>query len=101
MNPFTNFWDETVKPVVKDVVETCKTDLLATHHIGQMYFYIEHDLADDRDPHLRLYPCVGTLTDEGYYKKVHENLSTPEEIAKLRNLGKLLRELESKEYADK
>ncbi len=100
MNKFTNFWDETVKPAAKEVYDKCKADHLVTYYVGEMLFYVEHDLADGRDPHLRLYPVVGTLTDENYYKNVQEGLSTPAEIDLLRNLGKLLRELEKKEYKE-
>jgi hypothetical protein len=94
---FTEFWDNTVKAVAKDVCETCKIDGLVGFYVSQMVFYVEHDLADDRDPHFRLYPCIGTLNNEDYYKNVHAATSQAE-VEKLRNFGKLLNELSNKRF---
>lgn len=92
MPTFSEFWDNKVKSAAKDVCETCKTDGCLGFFVSEMVFYIEHDLADGRDPHLRLYPCVGTLNDEGYYKAVHGSTDKAE-VEKLRAFGKLLTEL--------
>lgn len=95
MSSFPDFerkWDKDVKPAAIEVVKNCKSDSLVRHFVGQMIFYVEHDLADDRIPHLRLSPCVGTLNDESYYVDVHKN-SNPNEVQKLRELGSLLKEL--------
>ena len=89
---FAGFWDKTVKPAAKDICETCKADPLVGFYVSQMVFYVEHDLADDSDPHLRLFPCVGTLNAESYYKAVHGSTDKAE-VGKLRAFGKLLTEL--------
>ena len=94
---FTDFWDKIVKPKAEEVFKTCKTDALVPRYVSQMAFYIEHDLADDRDPHLRLYPCVGCLNDEHYYERVHKDTDKAE-VEKLREFGKLLKELEAKSF---
>jgi hypothetical protein len=99
MSNFTEFWDGTVKKAAEEVVEKCPTDKLVAYFVSQMIFYVEHDLADGRAPQLRLYPCVGTLNDESYYSHIHAN--TPkEEVDKLLNLGKLLKELLKSNYEE-
>ncbi|MCX6761173.1 MAG: hypothetical protein NTZ84_03690 [Candidatus Nealsonbacteria bacterium] len=96
MSSFPNFtekWNRKVKPLAKQVIEECKADVLVEYFVGQMIWGVEHDLADDRMPHLRLSPCVGTLNDKGYYEEIHKSTS-PEEVKKLRKLGRLLEELQ-------
>jgi hypothetical protein len=89
---FAKEWDTRVRALASDTASTCRTDPAATYYIGQMIFYVEHDLADDRDPTLRLEPCTSTLNDEGYYASVHK--STPAaEVSRLRDLGRVLKEL--------
>jgi len=92
---FSKFWDNVVKPFATKVLKECKTDPIGTHYIGQMMFYVEHDLADGRPCKFRLYPCVGTLNADSYYQNVHKD--TPkEEVKMLQKLGKMLKELMSK-----
>jgi hypothetical protein len=95
MTKFSEHWDKVVKPVAEEVFKKCTIDPLVQHYVGQMIFYIEHDLADDRSPQIRLYPCVGTLNSEEYYFKIHKE-SSKEEVELLRKLGILLNELQDK-----
>lgn len=89
---FSEMWDKEVKPLAQDVVLTCKTDPYVSYYVSQMIFYIEHDLADSRDPRIRLEPCMGTLNDVGYYNDVYHDSSVTE-VGKLSILGKALRRL--------
>ena len=97
---FAGFWDKTVKPAAKDICETCKADPLAGFYVSQMMFYVEHDLADDRDPHFRIFTCLRAFNDEGYYKNVHSKTDKVE-VDKLRAFGKLLNGLSSLPFNEK
>lgn len=90
---FTEKWDKEVKPFALQVFNECRTDLLVAFHASEMIFGIDHDLADDRVPHSRLHSCVVTLNDENYYLNVHK-LTSPDEVKKLKKLGRLLEELQ-------
>jgi hypothetical protein len=92
MSTFEELWDKEVKSLAQDVLLTCKSDPCATHYVGSLIFYVEHDLADGRDPRITLQPCLGTLTDDHYYATVH--LKTPaSETSKLKELGQALNRL--------
>jgi len=96
MSSFPNFtekWDKEVKPLAQKVAKECKKDPLVAQYISAMIWGVEHDLADGRRPHFRLYPCAGTLNAESYYGEMHRSTGK-EEVKKLRGLGKLLKELE-------
>jgi hypothetical protein len=92
MATFTELWDKEVKSLAQDVLLTCKSDPCATHYVGSLIFYVEHDLVDGRDPRIRLQPCLGTLTDDHYYATVHPK--TPaSETSRLKELGQALNRL--------
>jgi hypothetical protein len=96
MSSFPNFtekWDREVKPFAKLVAEECKTDPWVAQYVNAMIWDIDHDLREERLPIYRLFPCVRKLNNAFYYIDVHK-LTDPEEVEKLKELGRLLEELQ-------
>ena len=90
---FTEKWDREVKPFAKRVIEECKTDPWVAQYVGAMIWDIDYDLKEERMPIYRLFPCVRKLNNTFYYMNVHKSTS-PEEVGKLKKLGRLLEELQ-------
>ncbi len=112
---FTKFWDTEVKPLaakcangaqlidqfekatieaekeaIQKQMETYgKKDWLAPWYISQMMFYVEHDLADGRNPGIRMLQVRNCLNSEDYYKDVFKG-ETCEEAQNYRALGQKL-----------
>lgn len=117
MEQFTKYWDKEVKPLALKCCEGAeligelekattqeekeaikkkmdshgKKDWLAPWHISQMIFYVEHDLADGRNPGLRMFQVKGCLNSESYYNDVFKGQDC-EEMRNYRDLGKKLDE---------
>jgi len=93
---FEKFWDTEVKPLADKCAEGAnligelekatteaekeeikkqmrqhnKKDWYSIWYISQMIFYVEHDLADGRNPGVRMLQVQRTLNSEDYYKNV-------------------------------
>lgn len=93
---FTEYWDNEIKPLaikcaegaelisklerattenekeaIKEQMEAMgKKDWYAPWYICQMIFYVEHDLADGRNPLPRIFQVRGCLSSEDYYRDV-------------------------------
>jgi len=114
LKKFTKFWDEEIKPFankcaegmellhkiqeldeekdqdkVQEIKEQMnaynKKDWLALYNISQMIFYVEHDLADGRNPAFRMHQVKSCLSSESYYTNVFKN----EDCEESRNYKKL------------
>lgn len=68
-----------------------KRDWLAPWYISQMVFYVEHELADDRSPAIRMLQVRGCLNSEDYYRDVFKGQDC-EEMRNYRALNKKLGE---------
>ena len=64
-------------------------DWHALWYISQMMFYVEHDLADNRPPGIRMLQVHGCLNDEDYYRNVFQGQEN-EEAKNYRELGRKL-----------
>ena len=84
--------DNEFQPLLKKVLAHPDVDALTKYYIGQSGFYVEHDLADDRNPAIRLMQITGALNDEDFYKNVYKG-EKPEAEALLRELGKVAKKL--------
>ncbi|MCX6761174.1 MAG: hypothetical protein NTZ84_03695 [Candidatus Nealsonbacteria bacterium] len=96
MSSFPNFtekWDKEVKPFAELVIEECKTDPWVAQYVGAMIRGIDYDLEEEIMPIYRLFPCVRKLNNTFYYSDVHK-LTSPDEVEKLKKLGRLLEELQ-------
>ena len=58
-------------------------------YIRQMMIYVEHDLADNRPPGIRMFQVHGCLNDEDYYRNVFQGQEN-EEAKNYRELGRKL-----------
>lgn len=114
---FAEYWDNEVKPLavrcaegaeLSDKFEKAKTqeerevikkqmeaigkiDWLAAYYISKMIFYVEHALADGRNPLPGIYRVVSCLSSEDYYRDVFKGKDC-EEVRNYRELGKKLSE---------
>ena len=52
---------------------------------------VEHDLADGRNPIVKILQVNGRLNDEEYYQNVHNNIED-DETKSLRKIGQKIRE---------
>jgi len=109
---FIQYWDNEVKPLADKCCEGAallgqfeeakteaekeaikkqmnsfgKKDWFAPWYISQMVFYVEHDLADDRNPGIRMLQVRDCLASEDYYKNVFKGQDC-EEMRNYRELG--------------
>jgi len=96
MKQFTELWDREVRTLAEDVLKTCKSDPCVTHYVGQMIFYVEHDLSDGRGT-----AGVGILVQEAldrHHEAVSPRLDPTVPLARVHAydaLGKKLKELEA------
>ena len=80
------YWDETLKPHLSKLLkEFDTTDKLSHHYLGQGMFYVEHDLADGRDPRFRLSQCQGVFKAETFrdieeFKEFRDMIVTASEM---------------------
>jgi len=112
---FDRFWEAEIKPLAykctkgseliaklsqtRDEEEICRIkdklndygrkDWMTACKIGQMVFYVEHDLADGRSPRLSMFDVKSVLTSDDYYTDVF-NGEDCEEARNYRELGKKL-----------
>ena len=78
----TEFWDNEVKPHMKELHKKIETrDKLSQYYLGQMVFYVEHDLADGRDPRHRILQCMGVFRTPSY-QNIKELVDIKEDIIK-------------------
>jgi len=67
MSSVERFWDGTLKPKLSELLKKFdETDKLSHYYLGQAMFYVEHDLADGRDPRFRLMQCGGVFNEESF-----------------------------------
>lgn len=67
MKEAERFWDEILKLKLSELLKKFdETDKLSHYYLGQAMFYVEHDLADGRDPRFRLLQCRGVFNEEGF-----------------------------------
>ena len=64
------FWEGTLKPRMKELHKKFHTaDPLSAHYLGQAMFYVDHDLANGRDPIHKLQHCWGVFKGESFREK--------------------------------
>ena len=77
----TEYWDKELKPFLQELHEKFDTtDKLSQWHLGQALFYVEHDLADGRDPRLRVWDCQ-TVFSRKSFQDIAEFADFKEDIA--------------------
>ena len=90
MSKQSKFWDETLKPKLQEVHKAFEgIDGVSQHYIGSAMFYVEHDLADDRDPRFRILQVQGTFSDQGFLALWKEH---PELQKKIQDVCPLIKE---------
>ena len=85
-------FDEEYAPLAKSCLEDPNVDTHSKYYISESVFYIEHDLADGRNPALRVQPVSCVLNLEKFYAGIYK--AAPEEtVKKLRALGETAKKL--------
>jgi hypothetical protein len=88
---FEKYWDRELKPFAAKCAKEGEKgkDPLAAYFIEEMIFYVEHDLADGRNPAFRMLQVKDVLNEEGYYRDVFGGIETYES-RDYRELGKMV-----------
>lgn len=73
-------------------MEDPAVDRTSKFYISQSLFYIHHDLADERNPILRVQHVAGTLNDDHFYQAVYTDKPNTT-VKKLKALGKTAKKL--------
>ena len=77
------------KKLADKLIDKGVKDPVAVAYVSEMLFRVEHSLADGRDPTMNLYPPVGCLNSEEYYRDVFGEET--DETRRYRELGKRLK----------
>ena len=78
----TEYWDKKLKPFIQELHKKFDTtDKLSQWHLGQALFYVEHDLADGRDPGFRVMGCQSVFSAKTF-QDIKEFADFKEDIAK-------------------
>lgn len=76
------YWDSELKPFLVKLHEKFETvDKLSQHHLGSMIYYVEHDLADGRDPRFRTMQCQGVFNTKSF-QDIEEFVDIKDDIIK-------------------
>jgi len=90
MKELASFFDNKIMPKAKEICECPDVDGSSKYYISRAIWYINHDLADERNPIIRILPVRGVLNDERFYSAVYG--TSNEATRLLRELGKLAKE---------
>jgi hypothetical protein len=82
--------DDEIKKINSEIEAYGKKDWMSVWYISQMICSVEHDMADGRDPKLRISGPRGTLNSESFYEGLKLNEIDEQEIHNYRKLGSLL-----------
>lgn len=67
MSKISEHWDKVLKPKLNELLEKFdKVDKLSQYYLSQAMWYVEHDLADGRDPRHRLLQCWDVFKEESF-----------------------------------
>lgn len=92
---FAKLWDNEIKPLIDEHIklneEPDTRDSYGCDVLIQMGTGVEHDLADGRNPIVKILQVNGRLNDEEYYQNVHNNIED-DETKSLRKIGQKIRE---------
>ena len=88
----TKYWDKEVKPFLTELHKKFDTtDKLSQYYLGEAMFYVEHDLADGRDPRFRVMQ-VETVFNSKTFQDIAEFVDFKDDIIKA---GKMLNKFTS------
>lgn len=90
----SKYYDKILLPKARECMSHPGVDTTTKWYISQAMWYINHDLADERNPVLRIVSVAGTLTDDHFYDKVYPEDEKLEVVKLLRQLGQLAKEFE-------
>lgn len=86
----TTFWDRDLRPKLQEIhASMVSLDEVSAIHIRRALFYVEHDIADGRDPRFRLLQIDGVFHDEKYMELFNDH---PEVVKQIREAGSLIRD---------
>jgi hypothetical protein len=85
-------YDTTFSQKAKACIEHPDVDETSKRFISQAVWYVNHDLADERNPAVRIQPVADTLNDRFFYEGVYKGRDS-EAVRLLKELGKEAKEL--------
>ena len=92
---FAKLWDNEIKPLVDEHIKLNGKPGIRDNYgcdvLIQMGAGVEHDLADGRNPVVKILQVNGCLNDEEYYQNAHNNIED-DETKSLRKIGQKVKE---------
>ena len=92
---FAELWDNEIKPLVDEHIVLSEKiefrDSYGCDVLTKTGWDVEHDLADSRNPIVKILQVSGCLNDEEYYQNIHNNVED-DETESLRKIGQKVKE---------